>query len=75
MARFIFEAIRDAGEPLTCAQLADAFMAARQINASDKATVALIRKRVQYSLRQQRSRGAFWASAGPERLLVWGIAR
>lgn len=75
MARFIFEAIREAGEPLSCIQLADAFMASRQIDASDKATVKMIRKRVQYSLRQQRSRGALKASAGPQRLLVWEIGQ
>ncbi len=74
MARFIFEAIREAGEPLTCAQLADAFMAARQIDTSDKATVATIRKRVQYSLRQQRERGTLAARSGAEGLLVWEIA-
>jgi hypothetical protein len=55
--RFLLDALRRANCPQTTFQLADAIMDKRGLNAADKITVSLIRKRTGYALAKMRKAG------------------
>ena len=74
-ARVVLQALRQASEPMTTAQLTCHVMAERGMDTTDEALARTMARRVGACLRDQRIKGLATSNQGPDGLLVWEIAR
>lgn len=74
VARLIFSRMRESHHPMTVEELALHVMAERGLNASDRALLVAMRKRVNACLRHYRTRGVVKSEKGAGQRLVWRVA-
>lgn len=74
--RVILETLRTSMRPITTAQVCDAVMKARNLDANDKALCKLMMKRTFANLKHwQRKRGLIRSMPGPGQQFLWELVR
>ncbi len=75
MSRYLLGVLREAKGPLTTIEVAQQFMADREIDAGDRRAVRLATKRVGMTLSHQKAKGTVWSLPGPGTMGLWEVAR
>lgn len=75
VSRVVLSTLRKAGKPIPNHEITLAVMAARTLNPADKPLLRVLSKRVGACLRAQRKAGLVRSVDGPNRILLWEIAR
>ena len=75
ISRIVLTTLRNTKRPLTCEEIAQRVIADRGLNTTDERLVRLMAKRTGACLRDNRKKGVAQSKMGPDRLLVWVVAR
>jgi hypothetical protein len=75
IARVVLGTLRKAGKPLPTHEIALHVMASRSLNTADKPLLRVMGKRVGSALRYHRGKGLVRSLAGPNRTILWEIAK
>lgn len=75
VTRIVLATLRNAKRPLTTAEIAQRVMAERGLDTGNARLVKLMGKRTGACLRHWEKRGAAHKQHGPERWMMWEIAR
>ncbi len=74
ISRSVLDTLRRAGEAMTVKQVAEAIVAERGLDATDRALARSMRKRVDMALRYQRTNGMVEEVAGDGVLVAWQLS-
>ena len=75
VSRIVFGTLRKSGRPLPTHEIALHVMAARSLNTADKPLLRIVNRRVGAALRHHRMKGLIRSLQGPNRTVLWEIAR
>lgn len=73
--RLVLGTLRDAKRPMTLVELTRHVMAGRGLSTADMRMLRTMTHRVSSALRHHRGKGLLRSSEGPDKLLLWEIAR
>lgn len=75
ISRIVLSTLRKAGKPLPAHEVTLTVMAARTLDVADKPLLRVLARRVGACLRMHRGKGLVRSLDGPNRTILWEIAR